>query len=204
MNSGELLPGASIDVAQLSKRLGVSKTPLRDAMIRLEAEGIVTILPRIGVVVNRLELEDIRFLFQMLGALEAELLITVFDRFDDACLAKMDELDARMQEALNQDDYKLYTSIHWTFHDMFLDLSGNVFAKRLVTPIRQRYWDFPRIGYGKDWDLMACKEHRQIIKAIRTKNLPEAIEIIKEKHWGFAYNEKFIRQVYFGECHSGQ
>ncbi len=56
IQNGRLIPGALIKVNEISERLGVSKTPLRDAIIQLECEGFVTILPRRGVVVNKLKI----------------------------------------------------------------------------------------------------------------------------------------------------
>ncbi len=60
MRTGGLRPGAAIDMEETSKRLGVSKTPLRDALLQLEMEGFVTILPRRKIVVNVLTLQNIR------------------------------------------------------------------------------------------------------------------------------------------------
>jgi DNA-binding GntR family transcriptional regulator len=56
MQSGMLAPGASINLNEISKKLAISKTPLRDALIQLETEGFVTILPRRGIIVNKLPL----------------------------------------------------------------------------------------------------------------------------------------------------
>ncbi|MGH9323583.1 MAG: GntR family transcriptional regulator, partial [Vicinamibacteria bacterium] len=64
LNRGDLLPGVTVDLAKLSRKLGVSKTPLRFALFQLENEGFVTILPRRGCVVNVLTLDEIRSIYQ--------------------------------------------------------------------------------------------------------------------------------------------
>ena len=71
LNRGDLVPGATVDLAKLSGKLGVSKTPLRFALFQLENEGFVTILPRRGCVVNVLTLGEIRGIYQIIGSLES-------------------------------------------------------------------------------------------------------------------------------------
>ncbi|MCC7295868.1 MAG: GntR family transcriptional regulator, partial [Acidobacteria bacterium] len=78
MRRGEILPGSVIDMEETSLRLGVSKTPLRDALLQLEMEGFVTILPRRKVVVNVLRPEDIKNYYEIIGALESTALRQAF------------------------------------------------------------------------------------------------------------------------------
>lgn len=70
MREGSLLPGSVLDLPAISHKLGISNTPLRDSLIRLEAEGYLTIYPRSKVVINTLEAEDFPFLYEIMGALE--------------------------------------------------------------------------------------------------------------------------------------
>ncbi len=59
IHNRKLLPGATININEISQQLGISKTPLRDAIIQLEIEGFVTILPRRGVTVKKLTLREV-------------------------------------------------------------------------------------------------------------------------------------------------
>ncbi len=70
LNEGKLEHGAFLNLNAISAEMGISKTPLRDALFQLEAEGFVTIYPRRGVKVNVLSLEKIRNIYQILGGLE--------------------------------------------------------------------------------------------------------------------------------------
>ena len=197
MDKGILLPGALINLNEMSERLQVSKTPLRDALLRLEAEGFVSIKPRSGIIINRLELEDIMYLYEVVAAIEAALIDSVFDKFDDSHISLMESLNVAMRTAIESGDYVAYDKPHWDFHCLFTELSRNVFARRIITPIRQRLWDFPRRRYHQQWELMACDEHQQITEAIKNGNRNEALRVVKEFHWNFNYNEKYIRWVYF-------
>nr|MDP2470427.1 GntR family transcriptional regulator [Candidatus Palauibacterales bacterium] len=69
INSGDLRPGTFIDQKRLAAELGISRQPLRDALIQLELEGFVTVIPRRGVEVRSLTLDDIRHLYEVIGAL---------------------------------------------------------------------------------------------------------------------------------------
>jgi DNA-binding GntR family transcriptional regulator len=197
MDKGILLPGALINLNEMSERFKVSKTPLREALLRLEAEGFVSIRPRSGIIINRLELEDIRYLYEIVAALEATLIDTIFHKFDNSHASLMEKLNSDMRTAIENGDYIAYDRPHWDFHNLFTELSGSALVQRIITPIRQRLWDFPRRRNHQQWELMACDEHQEITEAIMCGNRSEALRVVKELHWNFAYNEKFIRWVYF-------
>ena len=80
MSSGVLSYGEFLDQDQICERLEVSKTPLRDALIRLEAEGFVTILPRKGVHINPITPDFIKSAYQIIGSIEADCINEVFHK----------------------------------------------------------------------------------------------------------------------------
>ncbi|MGZ7046130.1 MAG: GntR family transcriptional regulator, partial [Candidatus Aminicenantales bacterium] len=97
MRTGEIRPGAVIDMEETSKKLGVSKTPLRDALLQLEMEDFVSILPRRKVVVNVLEEADIRNYYDIIGALESAALLKAFDRLRPSDIDAMQALNDAMK-----------------------------------------------------------------------------------------------------------
>jgi DNA-binding GntR family transcriptional regulator len=199
MERGKLPPGASIKVNGICEKLKISKTPLRDALLRLEAEGLVNIQARSGISISSLEIEDIRFLFETIGAVECALIDSVFHKFNSSHYELLEKLNSEMRSAITRGDYIAYSNPHWDFHNLFVELSGNAVARRIVTPIKHRLWGFPRRRYHQQWELMACDEHELITNAIKENNRTEAIRVIKELHWNFSYNEKYIRWVYYPE-----
>ena len=96
MHNGNLLPGSYINMKEISRQLGISKTPLRDAIIQLECEGFVSILSRRGVLVNKLTLQDIKNSIEIVGALEAVAIVSVFDKFKPTHIEEMERLNAEM------------------------------------------------------------------------------------------------------------
>jgi len=197
MRRGDLLPGAVIDLEVTSKRLGVSKTPLRDALLQLEMEGFVSILPRRKVVVNVLTLQDIRNYYEIIGALESTALLQAFDRIKDSEVRRMEGLNAEMKEAIERDDFDLYYERNLEFHDVFLGRCGNENLLRIVNTMKKRLYDFPRKqGFVKEWEEASIGEHADLVGLIKSRNRKEAAVHIRDVHWSYKVQEKFIVKYY--------
>lgn len=200
MQSGRLVPGSFIKLNLISEHLGISKTPLRDAIIQLECEGFVTILPRRGVVVNSLSLEEIKSVLEIVGALESAVIVSVFDKIKASHIKKMQRLNQQLKELLKNGglgrfDQKYY-QLNIAFHDVFLDLSNNTFLRHIVMPIKQRLYDFPRPSYIYEWELINCEEHDQLIQFIKNGKKEKASRLWRDAHWSFSCHEQFIRKFY--------
>ena len=197
MHNGNLLPGSYINMKEISQQLGISKTPLRDAIIQLECEGFVSILPRRGVLVNKLTLQDIKNSIEIVGALEAAAIVSVFDKLGLSHIEEMERLNSDMITEINNENFDRYYELNIAFHDIFLNLTENKELRRIVMPIKQRLYDFPRRAYIKEWELINCDEHAQFIEFIRKGERDNAASLWGNSHWAFAVHEKFIRQFYF-------
>ncbi len=195
-----LVPGAFIKLNKMSKNLGVSKTPLRDAIIQLECEGFVSILPRRGVMLNRLTLQEIKHLLEILGALESATLRIVFDRITPNHIDEMERLNDEMRQCIRERSFDTFDPQYYTlnidFHNVFIDLSINENMNQLITTMKQRLYDFPRLAYIKEWEWSNCDEHEQFIKHIRQGDRNRAANFWQEIHWGYEPQEKYIREFY--------
>ena len=196
INQGRILPGANINLKKISSQLGISTTPLRDAIIQLECEGFVTILPRRGVVVKRLTLDEIKDYLEIVGAQESSVLLNVFPRLTGNHIDKLERLNASMVAALNKSDFDKYYNLNIEFHDVFLLLSNNSTLHQIIMPMKQRLYDFPRRQYITEWELVNCDEHTEFIGLLR-QGMPEAAASLwKDRHWSFSYHESYIRSFY--------
>jgi len=198
MHEGKLLPGSFIKLNEISSKLGISKTPLRDAVIQLECEGFVTILPRRGVLVNKLTIQDVKNILEIVGALESSVIVAIFDKFSSSHIAAMKALNDQMISAIHSEDYDSYYKLNIAFHDVFLDLSENAALKRIIMPFKQRLYDFPRRTYIKEWELINCREHEMFMAYIEEGDCGKAVSIWKNSHWSFEAYEKFIQRFYLG------
>lgn len=196
MREGNLLPGSVLNLQAISQKLGISNTPLRDSLIRLEAEGYLTIYPRSKVVINTLEADDFPFLYEIMGGLEYTIIAGSIDQYAEATIAKMRRLNADMKEAVLNGDMVTYDRLHYLFHSVFFEISPNIFAERILSPIKNRLWDFPRKNFVREWYLAAVEEHFLIIDAIEERNSERLMHCVKELHWGYKYNAKYIRKEY--------
>ena len=197
MRRGDILPGSVIDMEETSQKLGVSKTPLRDALLQLEMEHFVSILPRRKVVVNVLTVQDIRNYYQIIGALESTALLAGFDKIGDSEIKAMAELNAGMKEAVEQNDFDLYYERNLAFHRTFIAPCGNAYLIEIVNVLKKRLYDFPRQkGFVKEWEAASVGEHARLLEAISEGRSLDAANFIRDVHWSFEVQEKFIEKYY--------
>ncbi len=197
MKTGHLKPGDSIDMNAFSQKLGVSKTPLRDALIRLEMEGFVRILARRGVVVNELTIQDIKNYYQILGALESTAVIAAAPHLTASEVNRMEKLNEGMRLALERDDFNAYYEKNLRFHDIFLTLSGNRQLRDTADVLKKRLYDFPRrAGYVREWEEHSIQEHRDLISLIAEQKFLEAANFVRDVHWSFSVQRKFVTKYY--------
>lgn len=198
INRGELDAGSFLDQKRLSENLGISKTPLRDALIQLETEGFVSILPRRGVVVNELGLEDIRHIYEIVGALEGVAVVSVADRLGSTELQRLRRLNQQMADAVEGGDFDTYYSRNLAFHNVFLGLSENASLVRTVGNLKHRLYDFPRRErFVAEWEMVSTREHAEFLELLDRGKLRDAADYLRDVHWSFEVQEHFIIKYYF-------
>jgi DNA-binding GntR family transcriptional regulator len=199
LERADLKPGETIDLNDVCRRLGVSKTPLREALLKLEVEGFVTIKPRSGVVVRTLAENDIKNLYQLIGALESSVLLTESERITSERVRVLRRCHDAMDSALKSGDFDLYFSAGQALQSGYLDFSTNSELKRLIQVMKQRLYDFPK---KKDllieWETATTKEHHTIIAHLEDGDAVAAAEMLRDVHWSFRVQERFVR-IYYRE-----
>lgn len=200
MNEGRVRAGAFLNLNEISMELGMSRTPLRDALFQLESEGFVTIYPRRGVVVNSLSLEKIRNIYEILGGLESAVIVHIALRFRDSDADIMEKANLQMRKALDQNNYSLFYDENLKLHNAYLNLSDNLEILHYIKIHRERLYDFPRNKtFVKDWELHSLEEHKAMISLFRSGDFNGAAEYVRDVHWSFAVQERFIRKYYFAK-----
>lgn len=197
MNEGRLRPGSFLDLRSLEEDLGISRTPLRDALLRLESEGFVEILPRRGVQIAELTLERIRDIYQIIGALEASVLRSLPIAVADALPPEMSALNQDMIDALAAFDYDRFYERNAAFHDCFLELSANSELVDRVHILKQRLYDFPKHHEViPEWEERSTLEHESIVELLAAGKPGAAADFIRDVHWSFVVQSPFIRRYY--------
>lgn len=192
-----LRPGTVIRMEETAKELGVSKTPLRDALLQLEMEGFVAIHPRRGIFVSSLTLGEIAEFYLVIGALESAALLAAFPQLGATGIGKMEQLNQQMQKAVDRDEFDLFYEKNLAFHDCFIRPSTNKTLERIVGNLKKRLYDFPRQRqWIKEWELSSIAEHQRIVELLAAGDAAAAALFLRDVHWSYTVQEKFIRQYY--------
>jgi DNA-binding GntR family transcriptional regulator len=197
LRRGEILPGSVIDMEETSQKLGVSKTPLRDALLQLEMEDFVSILPRRKVVVRDLTEEDIRCYYEIIGALESMAMLRAAAKMGPADIERMQKLNDGMKKAIQAGNFDQYYARNLEFHNTYLNFSGNRYLIKIVNNLKKRLYDFPRPkGFIKEWEESSVQEHQRVVDLLREKKGQAAADFIRDVHWSFQVQERYIRRYY--------
>lgn len=197
MSSGGLQPGAFLDLNALAASLGISRTPLRDALLQLEVEGFVEILPRRGFRLKPLTMDEIRNIYQIVGALESAALATAGPQLGKAELARMKAANKVMRQAIKEGDFEAFYAQNNAFHAVFLDACTNPRMAALVTSLKQRLYDWPRRkALLKSWEERSVREHARLVELLEAGRFEEAAAHHRDVHWSFAVQEPFVRVYY--------
>lgn len=194
----KIAPGSAINMELTSKRLGISKTPLRDALLQLEYEGFVKILPRRGILVKSLELNDIKNIYQIIGALESSALRSSFKVMTVKIFSQMDDLNLRMEKAIKNENFSLFYKLNLKFHNLFVDLCGNAELIKTINILKKRLYDFPTPKkWIREWEENSIVCHKKIVDYLKEGDIDRACSLISEDHWSFSVQQKYIKLYYF-------
>ena len=200
MRRGVLKPGAAISVTQMIQELGFSRTPLREALLLLQEQGFVTILPQRGVVINVLTLKDMKDIYEIMGGIEARVLLSVFPRIGKREIGEMTRLNGVMAEAIETGDIDLHNDSNVAFHDVFLNLSDNDRMLEYVRILKRQLYDFPKRDFGRTWNEKNLREHEELIRLIEAGDPKAAADYMRDVHWEFDPPESLLEEEARGEA----
>jgi DNA-binding GntR family transcriptional regulator len=190
---GALTPGALINVRKLTEELKVSRTPLREALAQLEVQGLVSILPQRGVLINVLMYEDLLDLFEIIGALESQVVFTVFDKITDNKITLMKRFNRAMEQSIDKEKNRNFHETNILFHKVFLDLSGNRELTNYVSSLKLRLFGFALKSYRDRFKRAIVAEHDVFIALLKEGDRKSSADYLKDVHWKFNYPDNFIR-----------
>jgi DNA-binding GntR family transcriptional regulator len=168
---GDLAPGARLNERELSERLGVSRTPLREAFRMLAADGLLVQLPNRGAQVVSLSREDARHAFEVMAALEGLSGELAAARVSDADIAELRALQEEMEQAHARRDLPNYYRVNRAIHDRINAIAGNPILTHTFRTLNARLHAlrFRSNLVQAKWD-KAVKEHREMVEALAARN----------------------------------
>lgn len=167
---GMLKPGSRLIEDRLAEQLGVSRSPVREALRVLETEGLVETIPRKGVVVSTLSAEDLADIFEVRTALEELAARLAARRANDDDIAAAERTLRAADEALARQQPTELARLNTVFHEAILDLAGNRYLRDVMTPLRGRtQWIFSKTAAGSRAS-DSLTEHWSLLKAIAARD----------------------------------
>ncbi len=176
---GKLAPGMRINEGQVGAMLGVSRTPLREAIKSLVGEGLVEILPAKGAVVRRFSIGDIRDILEVIKALEQSAAQLACERASDAEIAAIVALHEEMLELYRSRNRLAYFKLNQAIHSALVRASGNPVLAETHEQLQARIKRIRFIGNETpDRWAGAVADHEAMIEALRRRDAPALAEAV--------------------------
>ena len=179
--SNALPPSSSLPEEAVAAQFEVSRVPVREALRRLAAEGLVTVVPRHGAVVSSLTADQFLDAYRVREALEALAIRLAIPRLGPEALAELDRLQEEMAGDAEGGDVEAFFAANTAFHQLIVDRSENGYLRAIYAPLM----DQMRRYLGQSLDLRggmerSLREHQAILRAARSGDVAEAVRLMSE------------------------
>ena len=178
---GELKPGERLMELQLAAKLGVSRTPIREAIRMLEQEGLAVTIPRKGAEVARMTEKDMEDVLQIRDALDELAASIACEQISEEELAELRHTMHEFEESTKTGDVKRIAEADVRFHDIIYHATRNVKLENMLNNLREQMYRY-RLEYIKDADKrqILMVEHEHILKALTLRHIQEAKMAVRE------------------------
>jgi DNA-binding GntR family transcriptional regulator len=178
----ELEPGSWIDELKLCAELGISRTPMREALKVLASEGLVTMRVRRGAYVTEMSERDVREAYQLLSLLESDAASVVARQASDAELAELRELHRTLEESLaaGEAGRERFFAANERFHLRIVEIDGNRWRMQIITDLRRvmklnRHHSLFKQGRLQE----SLQEHREMLAALLERDPDRAARLVR-------------------------
>jgi DNA-binding GntR family transcriptional regulator len=179
---GILVPGERLHDVELAQRLGVSRTPVREALQRLEDEGLVETSPNRWTRVAPLDPNDALNLYPIIWRLESLALELAIEHLDDAELDEMHRVNERLKEALHAGNAISASATDHEFHQIFVDRCANPALTAMLSDLKVKLRRIEIHYFGSLASLESVAEHAAVLSALEFGDFAGAAEAV-EANW---------------------
>lgn len=176
---GELQPGERLLEIHLANKLGVSRTPIREAIRKLELEGLVLMIPRKGAVVAEITEKSLRDVLEVRRALEELAVKLACEKIQDEEIEELKAAAKAFEKALGTGDVTVYAEADVKFHDIIYRTTDNQRLIQLLYNLREQMYRY-RVEYLKREEVheTLLEEHQHIIEMIEKRDEERAVEAV--------------------------
>jgi DNA-binding GntR family transcriptional regulator len=178
---GELEPGERLMEIQLAERLGVSRTPIREAIRKLELEGLVLMIPRKGAEVAKISEQNLRDVLEVRRSLEELAIDLACQRMTEEELEDLRAKQALFAKAIEEGDAMQIAQTDEQYHDVIYNSTKNQKLVQMLNNLREQMYRY-RLEYIKDENKrqVLLVEHEYILKALSLRHVQEAKRAARE------------------------
>ncbi len=184
----ELSAGAKLNERELTARLAISRTPLREAIKMLAAEGLIQLVPNRGAFVANPSSEEVEDMLEAMGALEATCGEFACARATDAEIAAIRQTHERMVKAYERRDRRTYFKLNQEIHRRIAQASRNATLQRLHETLNARLYRVRFMSNKTDRWQSAIEEHEAIADALERRDVP-AVRALLREHLGHTWKK---------------
>lgn len=185
---GTLSPGMQLRDKELAEQLGVSRTPIREALLRLEDEGLVKTKPNRSTLVSTVDFHDAFHLYSIVWTLERLALSQAFGSITDDHIQAMIEANERFLQKMKMRDRLSALDADNDFHSVYVKLSQNTELEKIISEIKHKLKRLDLYYFEKIKNAsLSYEEHGQIIDALKQKDLSLAISAV-ENNWKSSFS----------------
>ncbi|MEW6674318.1 MAG: GntR family transcriptional regulator [Thermodesulfobacteriota bacterium] len=177
---GTLKPKEKIFEEALAKRFSISRSPIREAFRVLESEGLVRIIPRRGVYVSDIDVEDIERINDIRIVLEGLGARLACRNMTDEGLGRLKVIAAQMSDAGRNKEYQLYFKLNKEFHETINSFTDNIYLKKILSTLAElshRYRFYVSYFTLSNQIKQLDKFHGDLVEAFRSKNEKQAEKV---------------------------
>ena len=179
--SGKLRPGTFIRLDDTAAELGVSITPVREALLKLRGEGMVQLEPHRGHVVLPLSRQDVDDIFWVQATIATELAGSAAERITDAEIDDLENLTDALAAAVDAADVEAIAATEFAFHRVFNHATGRIKLAWFLLHVA-RYMPLVVYAGDPDWGTAAVRNHREVVAALRAR---DTAAVVRHTTWQF-------------------
>ena len=175
---GELEPGERLMEIQLADRLGVSRTPIREAIRKLELEGLVLMIPRKGAEVAKISDKSLRDVLEVRRSLEELAIELACQRMTESDIKELEEAQEAFRVAIHSADAMTIAETDEHYHDIIYNGTGNNRLVQILNNLREQMYRY-RVEYLKNPNVheQLIQEHEEIVYHIKRREKVEATAV---------------------------
>lgn len=181
IRKGTLKQGERVLEASMCQTMGVSRTPLREALRVLNSEGLIDLIPNKGAYVAQPSLRTIEEMFYVMSILEGICARVCTEKMNDAGMKRLDDLYRKLEMHCQTEDREKYMAVNHRFHTLVQELAGNKVLSEVINGLRQKIllYRYRQIYQPKRLE-ESMQEHRDLQQAFRERNTEAAERSMKQ------------------------